>query len=153
MFKVAIAGANGNMGLEISSLLNLNDKLHCVAKIVKAEEEITDSHCYTSLANAAADIDKIDVLIDFTSSDASMKFAESCANLGVAHVCGSTGFTKDQIAVLQEIAKNSLLFLSPNMSIGVAVLKMLCKKAARVLDNSFDVEILEMHHNKKADAP
>lgn len=153
MFKVAIAGVNGKMGSEIESLIGFSDQLKCVAKIVQSKSEIKDKAYYTSLEEAVRSNGGIDVLIDFTSAEASMNFAQSCESLSVAHVCGSTGFAAEQIKRLEAISTRSLLFLSPNMSFGISVLKMLCKKAASILGDEFDIEILEAHHNKKIDAP
>ena len=94
-----------------------------------------------------------DAVIDFTSHEASIRHASVAAAAGVAMVIGSTGFTADGKArVLQDAARIPVV-LSPNMAVGVNVMFALVAQAARVLGDAYDVEIVEMHHGKKKDAP
>jgi 4-hydroxy-tetrahydrodipicolinate reductase len=94
-----------------------------------------------------------DVVIDFTSFEASAKHAAVCGEAGVGLVIGSTGFTKEARARVASAAERIPIVLSPNMSVGVNVLFALVRQAARALGDSYDVEIVEMHHKKKKDAP
>jgi 4-hydroxy-tetrahydrodipicolinate reductase len=94
-----------------------------------------------------------DVLIDFTAFEASAANAEIAAERGVALVIGSTGFTAEARARVEAAARRVPVVLSPNMSVGVNVLFSLVRQAARVLGDAYDVEIVEMHHRKKKDAP
>jgi 4-hydroxy-tetrahydrodipicolinate reductase len=94
-----------------------------------------------------------DVVIDFTSFEASAEHAAVCAQHGVGLVVGSTGFTKEARARVAAAAQRIPVVLSPNMSVGVNVLFALVRDAARILGDSYDVEIVEMHHKKKKDAP
>jgi len=93
------------------------------------------------------------VVIDFTSSGASIRHAEICADRGVALVIGSTGFTADGKERVKAAARRIPVVLSPNMAVGVNVMFELARQAARILGSAFDVEIVEMHHRKKKDAP
>jgi 4-hydroxy-tetrahydrodipicolinate reductase len=95
----------------------------------------------------------VDVVIDFTSHDASARHAEACADRGVALVVGSTGFTPEAKARVAAAARRVPIVLSPNMSVGVNVLFELVRQAAKVLGDAYDVEIVELHHKKKRDAP
>jgi 4-hydroxy-tetrahydrodipicolinate reductase len=94
-----------------------------------------------------------DVVVDFTSHEASARHAEACAEAGVALVIGSTGFTPEAKARVAAAARRVPVVLSPNMSVGVNVLFELVRQAAAVLGDAYDVEIVEIHHNKKRDAP
>jgi 4-hydroxy-tetrahydrodipicolinate reductase len=94
-----------------------------------------------------------DVLIDFTAFEASAAHAETCARRGVACVIGSTGFTREARTRVQAAATRVPVVLSPNMSVGVNVLFALVGEAARILGDAYDVEVVEMHHRKKKDAP
>jgi 4-hydroxy-tetrahydrodipicolinate reductase len=105
----------------------------------------------TDLAGALAR--GADVVVDFTSFEASAAHAETCAERGVALVIGSTGFTAPARARVEAAARKVPVVLSPNMSVGVNVLFALVGEAARTLGDAYDVEILEMHHKKKKDAP
>ena len=71
----------------------------------------------------------------------------------VPAVLATTGYTDEQLAKIDEAAKHVALFRSANMSVGVALLRALSKKAAQVLGDTFDIEIIEAHHNRKKDAP
>jgi len=93
------------------------------------------------------------VVIDFTSFAASIHHAEVCAEKGVALVIGSTGFTADAKERVKAAARRIPVVLSPNMAVGVNVMFELARQAARTLGSAFDVEIVEMHHRKKKDAP
>ena len=93
------------------------------------------------------------VVVDFTSFEASVGHAEACAARGVALVIGSTGFTKEARARVEAASKKIPVVLAPNMSVGVNVLFALVNEAARILGEAYDVEIVEMHHKKKKDAP
>jgi 4-hydroxy-tetrahydrodipicolinate reductase len=94
-----------------------------------------------------------DVVVDFTSFEASAGHAEVCAARGVALVIGSTGFTKEARARVDAAARRVPVVLSPNMSVGVNALFALAAQAAQTLGDAYDVEIVEMHHKKKKDAP
>jgi 4-hydroxy-tetrahydrodipicolinate reductase len=94
-----------------------------------------------------------DVVIDFTHHEASARHAELCAARGVAHVIGSTGFTPEARARVEVAARKVPVVLSPNMAVGVNVLFDLVRRAAATLGDGFDVEIVELHHRKKKDAP
>jgi 4-hydroxy-tetrahydrodipicolinate reductase len=93
-----------------------------------------------------------DVLIDFSSPKAAAALAGLAAKAGAALVIGTTGLSADAETAILAAAKNIAVVKSGNMSLGVCLLTALVKKAAAVLPD-FDIEIVEMHHNKKADAP
>ena len=95
---------------------------------------------------------KVDAVIDFATSG-----AVECAELAVANnaafVCGVAAMSAEERAALKELGKKGRLVVSGNMSVGVNLLFKLVKEAATVLGEKFDVEIVEMHHNQKIDAP
>jgi 4-hydroxy-tetrahydrodipicolinate reductase len=92
-------------------------------------------------------------LIDFTVPAATVVFAELTARHGRAHIIGTTGLSGEDEALLAEAAKRAVVVKSGNMSLGVNLLAALVKRVAKTLDDDFDIEIVEMHHNKKVDAP
>jgi len=94
-----------------------------------------------------------DVLIDFTFPDVTLKNLEVCARLGRKMVIGSTGFTPEQRKQVEQHAAEIPVVLAPNMSVGVNACFKLLKEAASILGDGFEVEIVELHHNKKKDAP
>jgi 4-hydroxy-tetrahydrodipicolinate reductase len=94
-----------------------------------------------------------DAVLDFTVPDATMMFAELAAQARIVHVIGTTGLQEQHFAKLEAAARHAVIIQSGNMSLGVNLLASLVKKAAQALDPSFDIEIVEMHHRMKVDAP
>lgn len=94
-----------------------------------------------------------DAVIDFTSPDATVAFAELAADAGCVHVIGTTGFDDSHLAAIARIAERGTIVRAGNMSLGVNLLVQLTKKVAAALDEDFDIEVIEAHHNRKVDAP
>jgi 4-hydroxy-tetrahydrodipicolinate reductase len=94
-----------------------------------------------------------DGLLDFTIPAATLAYAEVAAKLSRVHVIGTTGLSAEEDALIATAAKRAVIVKSGNMSLGVNLLAALVKRAAQALDADFDIEIFEMHHNKKIDAP
>lgn len=94
-----------------------------------------------------------DAVIEFSSPAATLANAALCAERGCVHIVGTTGLSPDQERELRQIATRTAIVWAPNMSLGVNLLLGLVEQVARALDPSFDVEILEMHHRHKVDAP
>ena len=94
-----------------------------------------------------------DVVFDFTFPLVSMETARFCARSGKAAVIGSTGFTPEQTAELQALSGAFPCVCAPNMSMGVNTLFKIVADVARILHDGFDVEVVEMHHRHKKDAP
>ncbi|SHJ74082.1 dihydrodipicolinate reductase [Malonomonas rubra DSM 5091] len=101
----------------------------------------------------AATMANADVLIDFTFPDVTLQNLAVCAELGKMVVSGSTGFTPEQRAEAEKYAAKIPVVLAPNMSVGVNACFKLLKEAAKILGDGFDVEVVELHHNKKKDSP
>jgi 4-hydroxy-tetrahydrodipicolinate reductase len=97
-------------------------------------------------------IAKADAVIDFTVPAVSVELAALAAQARIVHVCGTTGFAAPEDVRLEAAARHAVLIRSGNMSLGVNVLAGLVRQAARALPD-FDIEIVEMHHRQKADAP
>ena len=94
-----------------------------------------------------------DAILDFTVPAATLKLAALAAETHLAHIIGTTGMSAADDAKIAEAAKKTAIMKSGNMSLGVNLLAVMTKKVAQALDEEFDIEILEMHHNKKIDAP
>ena len=107
----------------------------------------------TIAADAEPMLAKADGLLDFTVPAATIAFAELTARKGLVHIIGTTGLTGENEKLVAEAAKRAIIVKSGNMSMGVNLLAALTKRVAQTLGEDFDIEILEMHHNKKIDAP
>jgi 4-hydroxy-tetrahydrodipicolinate reductase len=94
-----------------------------------------------------------DGILDFTVPAATVKLAALAAETKIAHIVGTTGMSAADDAIVAEAAKRTCIVKSGNMSLGVNLLAVLTRQVAQALDEDFDIEIVEMHHNKKIDAP
>jgi len=92
-------------------------------------------------------------VLDFTSPAATLGFAEIAAQARIVHVIGTTGLSAEDHAAIDAAARHAAIVQSGNMSLGVNLLAQLVRQAARALDEEFDIEVLEMHHRHKVDAP
>lgn len=161
--RIVIAGAGGRMGRAlIKSIAEHKDLV-----LTGALEHAGSTHLgedagvmaglppsgITVESDAAASVSNADVVIDFSSPAATVRLAERLAEAGIAHVIGTTGFSPPDNAAIAAAARRTAVVKSGNMSLGVNLLAALTRRVAATLDESFDIEILEMHHNKKVDAP
>jgi 4-hydroxy-tetrahydrodipicolinate reductase len=96
---------------------------------------------------------KPEVVIDFTAPSATLAHVEACAKAKVAMVIGTTGFKPEERSRIAELARPIPCLLAPNMSVGVNLMFHLCRIAAKVLGEGFDIEVVEAHHRLKKDAP
>jgi 4-hydroxy-tetrahydrodipicolinate reductase len=94
-----------------------------------------------------------DGILDFTVPGATIANVAIAAERGLVHVIGTTGLSASDDAVIKSVTKRAIVVKSGNMSLGVNLLAALVKRVAQSLDDSFDIEILEMHHKAKVDAP
>jgi len=140
ILKIGILGSNGRMGQTLMALVKNTNGMELSGGADKGDD-------------IAGLIEKSDAVIDFTSPLSTLAFAELTAKYQKTHVIGTTGFNEPEFWELHEKAKKTRIFWSPNMSIGVNLLNALVEKTARMLDDTYDIEILEMHHRYKVDAP
>jgi len=160
--RIVVAGATGRMGRAIIRAIAEHEDMTLVgalvstsnANISKDAGEIAGCAPANVLlsTDATADLRDADVLIDFSRAEASVELARHAARAGVPDVIGTTGFTADQDVAITAAARDIAIVKSGNMSLGVAALSALVKQAAKALPE-FDVEIVEMHHRMKRDAP
>ncbi len=161
--KIAVTGAAGRMGRELIKALHATDgvtlagaieqpgSLACgqdaglLAGLGKLGILITD--------DALATIARVDAVIDFSRPEATVEFAGLAANARIVHVIGTTGLADADHAKLDAAARHATIIQAGNMSLGVNLLTALTRKIAEALDADFDIEVVEMHHRMKVDAP
>lgn len=146
MIKVAVCGALGKMGKEVC-----NAVLECSDTELAAKIDIAGDDTYKSIGEACKSA-KIDVLVDFTQPKYIYENAKYCINNGIKIVIGTTGLSDEQIDELKKLSaeKQTGCFIAPNFSTGAVLMMMFAKQAAKYFDNA---EIIELHHNRKKDAP
>jgi 4-hydroxy-tetrahydrodipicolinate reductase len=160
--RVAIAGAGGRMGQTLIEATLATPQLRLAAALdVTASPmvgldagarcgQLTGVVVRSDIDAALADVD---VLIDFTRPDGTLAHLAACARHGVAAVIGTTGLSDVHKQTLGDHARTIPVMFAANMSVGVNVLLSLVESAARQLGPDYDVEIVEMHHRHKVDAP
>ena len=145
MINIAVCGANGKMGQEVIKAVNEAEDMALVAKI-----DIKDGE-FATIKDAAASV-KIDILIDFTQPKSIYENALYCLNNNINIVIGTTGLSDEQIDELKIISTQNCLgcFIAPNFSTGAVLMMKFAQMASKYFNN---VEIIELHHNQKKDAP
>lgn len=150
MTNIAICGANGKMGKTIYNCIREREDCQVVAGIDLYTEKYAD---FPIVAKPSELEVKPDVIIDFSNPASLDGLLEYCLATGTPIVVASTGYSDEQIQKIKSASQQIPVFFTFNMSLGINLLVELAKKAASVLGNQFDVEIVEKHHNQKIDAP
>jgi 4-hydroxy-tetrahydrodipicolinate reductase len=116
--------------------------------------ELVGSPCGVRIsADLERSLADCDVLVDFTRPEATLKHLEICGSRGIRMVIGTTGFTPQQNKLIGAASRNVAVVMAPNMSVGVNLTFKLIELTAKVLNEGYDVEIIEAHHRHKVDAP
>ena len=161
--RLVIAGAGGRMGRALIHAIAATKGV-TLAGAVEASGSAVIGRDAGELAGLGANGIKVtsdpapllkgaDGLVEFTIPAATLALAELTAAAGIVHVIGTTGHSAEEEAVIAKAATRAPTVKSGNMSLGVNLLAALTKRVAQTLGAEYDVEILEMHHNKKIDAP
>ncbi|MDR3113080.1 MAG: 4-hydroxy-tetrahydrodipicolinate reductase [Endomicrobium sp.] len=154
--KIAVCGAAGRMGQAIIGVAKVDGGVEIGGAFEYAGNPVVgQTICgivIDSVRNLDAEISKSDVLIDFTSPESALSNLETASKRKIPAVIGTTGFTLEQKEKIAQISKIIPVVLSPNMSVGVNLLFKLVEEAAKAMPD-YDIEIVELHHNKKKDAP
>lgn len=161
--RVGITGAAGRMGRTLIEAAQQDAEISLGAALERPGSDAlgVDAGTLAGLAalgvavsaDLAAVAGELDVLIDFTRPEVTLRNVEHCRDAGCAMVIGTTGLDPAQKARIAEAARDIPIVLAPNMSVGVNLALKLLDLAARVLGDEVDVEIIEAHHRHKLDAP
>ena len=160
--KVVIAGCSGRMGHALLEGVFADGELLLHGALDRLDNPqigrdageqlgklsgVTISH---DIDNAIQDAD---VLVDFTRPEATILYLDACQKANVKLIIGTTGFTAQQKSQIEAASKSIAIVFAPNMSVGVTLLINLVQAAAKVLNEGYDIEIIEAHHRHKVDAP
>jgi 4-hydroxy-tetrahydrodipicolinate reductase len=161
--RVVIAGAGGRMGRALIHAVAATKGLELAGAVEAAGSAVIGRDAgelaglgpngVKIVSDVAPLLRDADGLIEFTIPAATLALAELTAAAGKVHIIGTTGHSAAEEAVIAKAATRTAIVKSGNMSLGVNLLAALVKRAAKTLDDAYDVEIFEMHHNKKIDAP
>jgi 4-hydroxy-tetrahydrodipicolinate reductase len=160
--KIAVAGSSGRMGRALlEAVLGSADlKLGAALEVAgnthlgkDAGEWVAAPSGVTISADIEANLAGCGVLIDFTRPAGTLEHLKACRKLGVKMVIGTTGFSSAQKKAVARAARDIAIVMAPNMSVGTNLVFKLSQIAASVLQDGYDVEIIEAHHKHKVDAP
>lgn len=161
--RIAVTGAAGRMGRELIRVISTTSG--CV--LSGGTENRSSPHIGADLgilaglpalgiavtSNARDLVSRSDAIIDFTAPAATIEMAELAAQAGIVHVIGTTGLDERDETAIKSAARHATVIKAGNMSLGVNLLTAVTRRIAEVLDADFDIEIVEMHHRHKVDAP
>jgi len=157
--RVVISGAQGRMGQALLELLGAEESIQPVG-LLENEGSFASGACLpvghwgdVGLLSQVRAADDFDVLIDFSTPLASLAHLNACAELGKAMVIGTTGFDDAGQACIREAARQIPIMQASNYSLGVAMLMRLAQSVSASLGQNAQIEIVEMHHHRKVDAP
>lgn len=150
MTKILLCGANGRMGKAITRLVSETDKAEIICGVDLNTESTAGFPVYADFQSV---LETPDVIIDFSNPANFENLMNYAENKKIPVVVATTGLNKEQKERLTKASENIPVFFSANMSLGVNLICELAKKATAFLGDSFDIEIVERHHNQKLDAP
>ncbi len=146
--KIILCGACGRMGKNVAEAVKQTS-----AEIVCGLDLFPSPMPFPVYTSFEQITERADVMIDFSSVNGLKERLDYCKQHKIALVAAATGFSEEDFALLNEAAKEIPVFQTGNFSLGVNLLQMLAKRAAEILSDGFDAEIIEKHHNQKKDAP
>ncbi|MGH6811394.1 MAG: 4-hydroxy-tetrahydrodipicolinate reductase [Methylocella sp.] len=161
--RLVVAGAAGRMGRVLVEIIRQTPGAHLAGAIEQpgsiaiGQDAGLLAGCgqmgVTISGDALTTVAAADGILDFTSPHSTVELAALAAQARIVHVIGTTGLDADHLARLEAAARHAVIVRSGNMSLGVNLLAALVERAARTLGPECDIEIVEMHHRMKADAP
>lgn len=163
MVRIAIAGAAGRMGRNLVKATHHNPDAQVGAGSERAESSLIgvdagelcgEGHFDIAVVdNLESVVNDFDVIIDFTAPASTLANIELCKKYGKKLVIGTTGFSEDEKTLIDAAAQEIAIVMAPNYSVGVNLVFKLLEKAAKVMGDYCDIEIIEAHHRHKVDAP
>lgn len=161
--KLIVNGCAGRMGRSLLRLVHEHPECELVGGLEASDSPAIGQDIghligasplgHTVTDDALGSLKNADGVIDFTTPTASVELVAVAAQARIVHIIGTTGFTSEQEAEIKAAARHACIVQSGNMSLGVNLLSALVQKAAAALDPNWDIEIVEMHHRHKVDAP
>ncbi|MGO4706047.1 4-hydroxy-tetrahydrodipicolinate reductase [Microvirga sp. 2MCAF38] len=161
--RLAVVGAGGRMGRMLIKAIAETEGCRLVGAIAREGSELLghDAGLMAGIGLLEVDVTddplpifaQADGVLDFTTPSATVAFAALAAQARIVHVIGTTGLQDDDFTKLEAAARHARVVQSGNMSLGVNLLAGLVRKVAATLGDDYDIEILEMHHRMKVDAP
>lgn len=150
--KICVVGGAGRMGRRVLEVCHATPELEALSVLVRPQDKADDLGSVRVETDPAEAFKGVDVVIDFSAPPSVDRTMPAAVDLNVGYVLASTGFSPESEDLLERAASKIPLIVASNCSLGVNVLSALVETAARALSD-FDIEIFEIHHNQKRDAP
>ena len=150
MTKVILNGCCGKMGAAVTKAVSDRDDVQIVAGVDIFESDSLPYPVFSSISEVPCEAD---VIVDFSNPSALASILDFAKAKKIPAVLCATGYTSEQNKMIEDTSAEISMFRSGNMSLGINLISELAKTAAKILGGSFDVEIVEAHHNLKLDAP
>lgn len=150
MIKIILHGYNGKMGRVLNELIDQDSEAKVIAGI---DSNIGEPSPCPVFASPSECTEKADVIIDFSHHSAVPALLENCVQTQTPVVVCTTGLSDEDIALIQKASESIPVFRSANMSLGINVLSEVLKTVVPPLEENYNIEIIEKHHNKKVDSP
>lgn len=150
MTKVILSGCCGKMGAAVTKAVSDRDDVQIVAGVDIFESDALPYPVFSLISEVPCEAD---VIVDFSNPSALASILDFAKSKKIPAVLCSTGYTAEQNKIIEDASAEIAMFRSGNMSLGINLISELAKTAAKILGDSFDVEIVEAHHNLKLDAP
>lgn len=160
--NIVLSGVGGRMGKALIEAVSLNDNAILTGALEHAASPILGQDAgllvgkqtgVSVVADITQALENAQVVIDFSRPDGTLKLLDECVKRNIQMVIGTTGFDEDGKAKIRAAAEKIAIVFAPNFSVGVNLLFALIDQAARVLNNGYDIEVIEAHHRHKIDAP
>ena len=161
MLNIAIAGSSGRMGRTLIEVISQAPDMRLSAALDrpgnpflgKDAGELIGAACGTLISDRLETLDGAHALIDFTRPEGTLAHIAYCRTRKINLIIGATGFTPEQKQIIVDASRDIGIVFAPNMSVGVNIVLKLLEQAAKVLNEGYDIEIIEAHHRHKVDAP
>ena len=156
MIRIGVVGASGRTGSCVVKAVSRRTDCCLAAAIVSEGSRVLSQvvpETSVSYSSSLGDLAGCDVVIDFSTPDVSVRVAETCAKMGIPLIEATTGHNSEQIEAIRSCGGDIPVGLTSNTSVGAAALSKLAIEAKRMLGADFDIEVMEIHHRMKKDAP
>jgi 4-hydroxy-tetrahydrodipicolinate reductase len=160
---IVVTGASGRMGQMLIDTINSSDRAQLVGALERPGHPWIGQDLGTAMGGTASGVKVTDdaltafahaqAIVDFTSPAATVEFSALAAQARCVHVIGTTGLSEDDLKKINAASRHATIIRAGNMSLGVNLLVQLTRQVAAALDEDYDIEIIESHHNQKVDAP
>src|SRR5690554_917981 len=149
MIKLILHGCNGKMGQVVASAAAADDEIEIVAGVDRFPDSVVNPFpVYETLSKVK---ENADVILDFSVPNSLPMLLEYVDQTSIPLVIATTGFSPQDLEAIERQSQNTAVFRAANMSVGINLMYELIQRAASVLDDKFDIEIVEKHHNQKID--